>query len=326
MMKKRMSLLVFSLVITLVILACGLSGSMDVVNENSNDGTTNNVGDQGDQNSGDPAPADTDTPLPPPPEDTAAPTEPPEDTPVPTATTICDLVSFVSDITVPDGSKADPDESFTKTWRLRNAGSCTWTSGYDLVFHSGDAMGAPPEVQLTSGVVNPGDTVDVSVGLTAPSSPGTYKGFFKLRNSSGVIFGLAGNNPFWVEIEVKSPAAPPPAVQKPDLVITSIVLDPPTPTKGDPVQVKVSTYNIGNAVSGPYHVSWWPGKNYPSPACEWDVTNSNPNGGRVLSCTYAGYPSWYGSLDTKAVVDSLHTVDESNEGNNALLMNISVNP
>jgi hypothetical protein len=187
-------------------------------------------------------------------------------------------------------------------------------------------MGAPPEKQLTSGVVNPGDTVDVSVGLTAPSSAGTYKGFFKLRNSSGVIFGLAGNNPFWVEIEVKSPAAPPPAVQKPDLVINSIVLDPPTPTKGDPVQVKVSTYNIGNAVSGPYHVEWWASKNAASPACEWDVTNSNPNGGRVLSCTYPGYPSWYGSLDTKAVVDSLDTVDESDESNNSLLLNISVNP
>ncbi len=126
-------------------------------------------------------------------------------TPTITQTTIpCDRVAFVSDVTIPDGEELDPNESFTKTWRLKNDGSCTWTSSYALIFDSGDSMDGPASKQLTSGTVAPGATMDISVNLTAPSSPGTYKGYWKLRNGSGVNFGIGtdGTNPFWVEIEV----------------------------------------------------------------------------------------------------------------------------
>ncbi|TFH33181.1 MAG: hypothetical protein E4G99_11795, partial [Anaerolineales bacterium] len=103
-------------------------------------------------------------------------------TPTVTPTEIpCDRATFVSDVTVPDGSDYAPGDTFVKTWRLRNTGSCTWTSSYDLVFHSGDAMNAPADVQLTSGTVAPGATLDVSVQLKAPNSQGTYKGFFRIR-------------------------------------------------------------------------------------------------------------------------------------------------
>jgi hypothetical protein len=97
-----------------------------------------------------------------------------------------------------------PNENFTKTWRLKNNGSCTWTSSYALIFDSGDSMSGPASKQLTSGTVGPGETMDVSVNLIAPGSPGTYKGYWKLRNGSGVNFGIGtgGTNPFWVEIEV----------------------------------------------------------------------------------------------------------------------------
>lgn len=323
-MKKSLRILVSSLVFVVIFLACTLPGSTNNGGNNSNTGSDNN---SGNNSGGDDTVADTDTPPPPSPDDTATATNPPPaDTQVPSATTVCDLVHFVSDVTVPDGTQADAGQVFPKTWRLRNAGSCTWTSGYDLVFHSGDAMGAPAAVQLTSGTVAPGATVDVTVNLTAPGSPGTYKGFFKLRNGSGVVFGMPG--PFWVEIKVKNPTAtdPPPPVAKADMIITVLELSPSTPTKGASVEVTINTYNIGNAVSGPYHVAWYPGENYPSPACEWDVANSNPGGGRVLTCTYAGYPSWYGSITTLAIVDTNDTVDESNEGNNSAKLVISVNP
>jgi hypothetical protein len=137
-----------------------------------------------------------------------APTEAitPTDTGEPSATTVCDLASFIDDVTIPDGTKVDPGQAFTKTWRLKNNGSCTWTSDYRLVFSSGDQMGAPNAVQFTNGVVPPGGEVDVSVNLTAPNTPDTYKGYFKLRNANNVIFGLTGGNPFWVEVKVKSPA------------------------------------------------------------------------------------------------------------------------
>ncbi|MEW6568512.1 MAG: NBR1-Ig-like domain-containing protein, partial [Chloroflexota bacterium] len=113
---------------------------------------------------------------------------------------------FVSDVNYPDGTDVAPGAAFTKTWRLRNNGTCTWTSSYALVFDHGTAMGAPASVSLTPGTVAPGQTVEVSVNLTAPAAPGTYQAFFMLRNASGVLFGIgdAGTAAFWVKVDVVS--------------------------------------------------------------------------------------------------------------------------
>ncbi len=146
----------------------------------------------------------------PPPTYTPFPTFTPANTQAPVATTPpCDKIGSVVDLNVPDGTQADPGQVFPKTWRLKNAGSCTWTPGYDLVFHSGDSMGAPAALALP-GNVAPGDTVDVTVNLTAPIALDTYKGFFKLRNDSGEKFGWGGdaNQAFWVEIKVTNPPGP----------------------------------------------------------------------------------------------------------------------
>ncbi len=119
------------------------------------------------------------------------------------ATTICDWAQFVADVTVPDGTSFAAGAAFTKTWRLKNIGSCTWTTGYALVFDSGNQMGGPASVNLPNSVL-PGQTVDVSVNLTAPASAGHYIGFWKFKNASGVLFGIGStaNKSWWVEINV----------------------------------------------------------------------------------------------------------------------------
>ncbi len=124
-------------------------------------------------------------------------------TSAPTATPKpCDLVRFEKDVTYPDNSEVSPGQSFVKTWRLLNAGTCTWTTGYSLVLAGGDGMGAPAAVPLP-GNVAPGQTLDLSVTLTAPVQSGTYKGNFMLRNPSNVVFGLGdGSKPFWVQVKV----------------------------------------------------------------------------------------------------------------------------
>jgi hypothetical protein len=106
-------------------------------------------------------------------------------------------------VTYADGDDVDAGASFTKTWRLQNIGSCTWTSDYRLVFFSGDKMGAADAVKFTSGSVAPNDAVNVSIELTAPDDGGTYKGYFKLRAPDGTVFGIGDNagGAFWVEIE-----------------------------------------------------------------------------------------------------------------------------
>jgi len=132
----------------------------------------------------------------------------------PTSTQIilpCNAAGFVKDVTIPDGSEIAAGVKFTKTWRLVNNGTCTWTTEYDLVFVDGSAMNAPASIAL-AGNVRPGETVDLSVDLVAPSAGGTYKGSWMLRDADGKSFGLGGGkNPFWVSIKVsayKSDAVP----------------------------------------------------------------------------------------------------------------------
>lgn len=146
----------------------------------------------------------------------AAPTSTPEPiatatlTPVlsPTPTPIpCNAVSFVQDVTIPDGTSIVTGGTFTKTWRLRNTGSCTWNSSYALVFDRNEKMGGP-DAQPLAGSVAPGATVDVSVSLTAPASAGNYRGYWRLRDGSGVLFGLSTGS-FWVDIKAVNPTAVP---------------------------------------------------------------------------------------------------------------------
>jgi len=115
----------------------------------------------------------------------------------------CNRLTFLKDVSHPDGTDLQPGEEFTKTWRLKNAGSCPWTPGYMLVFDRGDAMGGPASVQLTKEDVPPGESVDVSVDLAAPDETGTYQGYWKVRSDSGEVFGYGEDlKAFWVKIDV----------------------------------------------------------------------------------------------------------------------------
>jgi len=155
-----------------------------------------------------PPPAPTNTPLPTEPLPTSTPNTPaPTKTPVPpTPNPVpCNQMDFVKDVNYTDNSVVDPSADFTKTWRLRNTGSCTWNSSYVIIFDHGDAMGAPASSLVTNGKVLPGDTVDVSVDMTAPDDAGTYQGFWKLRDGKGSIFGYGdASKAFWVKIIVEN--------------------------------------------------------------------------------------------------------------------------
>ncbi|HSM70915.1 MAG TPA: NBR1-Ig-like domain-containing protein [Anaerolineales bacterium] len=123
------------------------------------------------------------------------------------ATPVCDQAHFVKDVTVPDGTTFAPGAVFTKTWRLRNSGTCTW-SGYTLVFDSGDSMSGTSPVSI--GTVGPGQEVDLSVNLTAPSANGSYRGYWRVRNSSGVYLPILGGHQgssFFVDIKVSVSSA-----------------------------------------------------------------------------------------------------------------------
>jgi len=135
----------------------------------------------------------------------APPTTAPTGTPPP-----CDKASAGNpiDVTIPDGTEMLPGQTFVKTWRLVNTGTCTWTSAYAVVWASGDELGDQNVVALAGGVA-PGQSVDLSVPMTAPTAPGSYQSNWRLRNADGVLFGIGPNGDavFWVRIDVVNPTA-----------------------------------------------------------------------------------------------------------------------
>ena len=144
---------------------------------------------------------------------TPTPSETPDASATPTESGCTDRATFVTDVTIPDDTNVAAGDSFTKTWRLRNTGTCTWTSAYDLVFSSGNAMSGPASEPLV-GSVPPNGTVDLSVELKAPNNNGTYRGDWMLRNADNLTFGIGAqaNGTFWVQIVVGPTPTPQPSV------------------------------------------------------------------------------------------------------------------
>jgi hypothetical protein len=115
----------------------------------------------------------------------------------------CNQSKFVSE-TIPDGSVYQPGDTFTKTWVIRNNGTCDWTTDYRFVFEEGDQMDGPSSMKLDH-VVEPGDTYTFEIDLTAPDNNGDYTGVWRIKSDDGEELGK-----YWVKITV-GPAGPPPA-------------------------------------------------------------------------------------------------------------------
>lgn len=130
-------------------------------------------------------------------------TRPPINTPTPQIPCNKAAAGHPIDVTIPDGTVLNPGERFAKTWRLENAGSCTWTRLYAVTFFSGNSLNAYQTNTLAE-PVEPGQQIDVTVDMDAPEEPGVYQSNWMLSNEEGVLFGIGpnGDAPFWVKIEV----------------------------------------------------------------------------------------------------------------------------
>jgi hypothetical protein len=87
------------------------------------------------------------------------------------------------DVTIEDDSVLQPGESFTKVWRLVNAGSCTWTRDYRAEWFYGEKMGDTLSVPLNT-TVAPGESVEIYVDMMAPKAPGTYQSRVAIPSAS----------------------------------------------------------------------------------------------------------------------------------------------
>lgn len=139
--------------------------------------------------------------------------------PQPTATPPAGCINgmeFVRDLTYPDYAMTNPPiippgTPFQKGWRIRNIGTCTWDSSFNLSYIGGNApasgMGGQP-VNI-AGTVAPGAEYDIYVNLVSPLLPGVYQGFWQMHNGASQPFGER----LWVGISVPpaNPSTPTPA-------------------------------------------------------------------------------------------------------------------
>lgn len=99
----------------------------------------------------------------------------------------CDNSVWVSDVTFPDNAVVTPGQAMTKTWKVQNNGTCAWTATYKITYVAGNAMGG---VATAIGqAVGPGQSVDISVAMVAPTAAGDAAGTWKLMNDKSQFFG-----------------------------------------------------------------------------------------------------------------------------------------
>ena len=114
----------------------------------------------------------------------------------------CYSANFVQDVTIPDGTIVTPGQTFWKTWRVLNSGSCSWDSTYKFVFNDGDLMGGG-YVYPFPGAAAPGQTVDIPIELYAPTNAGTYTGTWLIEAPDKTLIGVGQyNQPLSVQVVV----------------------------------------------------------------------------------------------------------------------------
>jgi len=140
------------------------------------------------------------------------------------SSTSCYGLTFVSDVTIPDNTQMTPGKTFTKTWKVLNSGSCAWDAGFKFAFTGGNAMGG---VTLTlPSSIAAGAQYDLSVPMTAPSTPGTIQGNWRMSTASGQFFG----NEVYVIIVVGSVTTTSAAATNTSAPATATATSTPTPT------------------------------------------------------------------------------------------------
>jgi Ig-like domain from next to BRCA1 gene len=100
----------------------------------------------------------------------------------------CYSMAFMSDVTIPDNTAVAPGQTFTKTWKVVNNGSCAWDAGFKFAFVSGDAMNGATYTLPSSVAVNA--ILDLSITMTAPTNKtGAIRSDWRMSTAAGQFFG-----------------------------------------------------------------------------------------------------------------------------------------
>ncbi len=161
----------------------------------------------------------------------------------PPNTTCVNNAAFVADVTIPDGTIISPDQTFTKVWRVRNTGTCTWDSSYLLTFIGGESMSRIAAFAVPN--TPPGSTVDFRIDMVAPTAPGSHTGLWRIEGPNGVHFGTL------LSVVIRIPG-PPTVIPAP----TAALAPTPGACSGTPIiesfNISPSSINSGNSAT----LSW----------------------------------------------------------------------
>lgn len=123
----------------------------------------------------------------------------------------------LKDENIVDGTIFKPGEVFTKTWYITNTSTCVWDTSYKIIFWDGNVLGGGYVYNLPQ-VTGPGQTIPISLVLTAPTTDGPYRSSWKLQTPDGINFGVGYlNAAFYTEIVVSS-------AEKPEFAVTNVEL------------------------------------------------------------------------------------------------------
>jgi hypothetical protein len=116
----------------------------------------------------------------------------------PTPTPDCtDILSFLEDVSIPDGTMVRPHESLDKRWLVENTGSCNWDQRYRIRLLSGPNMSAEPEQAIFP--ARSGTRFTLRMQMVAPAEPGIYRSAWQAVDPQGQLFG----DPFFIEVIVE---------------------------------------------------------------------------------------------------------------------------
>lgn len=166
-------------------------------------------------------------------------------TPSPTATLTATLTQtttveactmsaiFINHVTIPPGVILTAGQSFTKTWRVQNNGTCAWED-YKLVYVRGNRMGGNSPSLMRR--VEPGEVIDISLELTAPTYYGMYEGVWQIQSDKNNLVGpeltyyLGIPTPTPTKTRTPTPTATPTSTATPTRTPTATATRTATPT------------------------------------------------------------------------------------------------
>lgn len=114
-----------------------------------------------------------------------------------TTTSSCYHATLVSDVTVPNGTEFEPGDTFTKTWEIKNSGTCDWTRDFKITYVGGNMFGS--DTTKIRKFVGAGDTTNISLSMVAPSGTGSVTSSWQMADDIGKLFGQI----FTVQIVLK---------------------------------------------------------------------------------------------------------------------------